>query len=55
MFGDQIFVEARIWELERSIRRARPERHTRGIPEADAPRTGVGIVHEVFRRIAHPA
>jgi hypothetical protein len=55
MFGEQVFVEAKIWELERSIRASRPQRHNPGIPEADAPRTGVGLVHEVFRRIANPA
>lgn len=55
MFGDVIFVEARMWELEQNIRRVRPERHNRGIPEAEAPRTGIGLVHEVFRRITQAA
>lgn len=52
MFGSQLEVEARIYEMERSWR-TRPERHFRGYPGAEVPRTGVGLVHEVFRRIVN--
>jgi hypothetical protein len=50
MFGSQLEVEARIYEIERSWKK-RPDRHFRGNPDAETPRTGVGLVHEVFRRI----
>jgi hypothetical protein len=55
MFGGQIFIEAKIWEIERKGRYARPERHFRGNPDAETPRTGTGLVHEVFRRIVDAA
>jgi hypothetical protein len=50
MFGGEIYIQAKIYEIEKN-RKTRPLRHFRGNPEADAPRTGVGLVHEVFRRI----
>jgi hypothetical protein len=49
MFGGQIFIEAKIYELERSQRR---QRQVRSNPDAETPRSGVGLIHEVFRRIA---
>jgi hypothetical protein len=48
--GSDIYVQAAIYELERA-RKQQARRHFRGNPDAEIPRTGVGIVHEVFRRI----
>ena len=52
MFGGQIYIEAKIYELQRSTP-ARPLRHFRGMPEAEQPRRNTGVVHEVFRRITN--
>jgi hypothetical protein len=54
MFGGQIFIDAKLWEIQRELR-GRPVRHFRGNPNAELPRQGTGIVHEVFRRIAEAA
>jgi hypothetical protein len=52
MFGGQVFVEAKIYEIERNWQK-RPKHHFRGHPDAELPRPGVGLVHEVFRRITN--
>lgn len=53
MFGGEIFIEAKIYEIETNARIARSERHNRGIPDAERMPSGGGVIHEVFRRITN--
>jgi hypothetical protein len=48
---EQIYVEEKLRELQGWRVRA-AEHHRHADPRAEVPRTGVGLVHEVFRRIA---
>jgi hypothetical protein len=49
----QIYVEEKLREIKQREASVR-ERSRHADPNAEVPRTGVGLVHEVFRRIAEP-
>ena len=50
MFDQHLYVQAKLDDLNRGVIRHQQQRAAD--PRAEAPRTGVGIRHEVFRRIA---
>lgn len=51
MLAEVIYAEEKIREARRA-RIAADVRRMPADPKAEVPRTGVGLVHEVFRRIA---
>ncbi len=51
MFADIMYAEEKIRQL-RADRISAQVRRTPANRDAETPRTGVGLVHEVFRRIA---
>jgi hypothetical protein len=46
------YAEEKVRDLHRAHAQTPSGRYTRPDPKAEAPRTGVGLVHEVFRKIA---
>jgi hypothetical protein len=52
MFED-VYVREKLADMERHVRRW--EREKAADPRAEIPRTGIGIKHEVFRRIVGDA
>ena len=50
MFNEELYVRTKLADLYREP--AVPRWPRAADPEAEVPRTGVGVRHEVFRRIA---